>query len=176
MLLAHTLNHPTKANTELRKHLSHIPLSGQCHYMLISSFITKENTQLPIGRDIKGSNPAILHSLEMDHSLRKLSWLSPPCGREMFPSLICVSQMTRFPPSGHVLCEKMARAPLQRFHAILSHLMTHLWNRGIKSPTSSSMAGHFAQSFHSMWCSWRDLISWLWLKKVRSVRIHTVLM
>lgn len=34
-----------KANTELRKHLSHIPLSGQCHYMLISSFITKENTQ-----------------------------------------------------------------------------------------------------------------------------------
>lgn len=51
----------------------------------------------------------------MGHSVKKLSWLSAPCGREMFPSLICGSQMTRFSPSGHVFRERMARAPQQNF-------------------------------------------------------------
>lgn len=46
MFLACTSNHPIKANNELRKHLPHILLSGQCHYMLISLFNAQKNTRL----------------------------------------------------------------------------------------------------------------------------------
>lgn len=74
MFLGCSQNHPNK---ELRKHLLRVPLSGQCHYMLISSFITKENTQLVYWQGHQSTNPAILHSLEMDPSLKKLLWLSP---------------------------------------------------------------------------------------------------
>lgn len=120
MFLARTPSHPTKAHEELRKRLRHIPLSGQCHYTLISSFIAKENTQPVHWRGHQRFRAAILRSPEMDHSLKKRSWWSSPSGREMFPSLICVSPVTRFPPGGHVLREKTSGAPLQRFHALSS--------------------------------------------------------
>lgn len=144
-------SHPTEANKELRKHLSHILLSGRCHFMLISSFNARENTQLVHWQGHQSfQTPAILHSLETDHSLKKLSWLSPLCGREMFPSLICVSQMTRFPPSGRVLCEKNVSHSSAK---ILRNLVTFHESRGARRTFSASVSQTFFLKFFYTHCS-----------------------
>lgn len=116
--LACTSTHPMKQRKRIKKTSVAYCAQASVITCLFVHLSARKIHGWPTGRDIKDSNPAVPHSPEMDHSLKKLSWLSPPCGREMFPSLICVSQMTWFPPGGRVLCEKTARAPLRRFHAI----------------------------------------------------------
>lgn len=117
-VLACTPKHPTKPNKELRKHIAYPFLKPVSLHTYSLIYCQGKYTASPMVGTSKGSNPAILHSPEIDQNTKRLSWLSPPCGTEMFPSLICVSHMTWFPPRGHVLCEKMACAPLQGFHAI----------------------------------------------------------
>ena len=118
MFLAWTSTHPMKQKKRIKKTSVAYCAQASVITCLFVHLSARKIHGWSTGKEIKDSNPAVPHSPEMDHSLKKLSWLSPPCGREMFPSLICVSQMTRFPPGGRVLCEKTARAPPRRFHAI----------------------------------------------------------
>lgn len=146
-------------------------LSGPCHYMLISSFKAKKNTRPvhwpghqrfkprypPFSRDGSRFQKAVLIKSPLWQGNVPFKW----------PDSLPVDTSSARDRLA-LLCEDFMQ---------FSHILWCVWGKCLCHAGGFWIFFFYAsvsQRFYSVWCSWRDLVSWLWLWKVRwNVRLPT---